>query len=100
MLRPRGDGDLLRNLEAEKEVGRGRIEQLSPVSLRGKLVESEVPADRRERLGVLDKAVVLEALLRVLAAGLVALRAVDRPQPTRILPRTRAEVDTLVGQRL
>ncbi len=98
VCRPDGNRDVLRDLEGKNEGLRCRVEQPLPVFLGRELIERKIPAHCRKRFGVLGQAGVVEFLLGELAPCLVALGAIDRPQPALVLPGTRAEVDTLGGQ--
>ena len=55
-----------------KSLGR-RVEQLRPVLLARELVERQVAADRRERLGIFGQAVFLELGFGELAPGDVSI---------------------------
>jgi hypothetical protein len=98
VARPARDRDLLRDLEAEAQrLGRLAEEPL-PVVRTGELIEAEVAADDRERLGILGQAFPLECLMREPAADLVSRQCVNRPEPVLVLPGTCPEEDSLGGQ--
>jgi hypothetical protein len=97
VCRPSSYRDVLGDLEAEDELRRRGVEQLRPVLLTRELVERQVTADRRKRLGIFRQAVFLELGFGELAARQVAILAVDAAAPALVLPRAGAEVDTLIG---
>ena len=75
VFRPGLDRDVFGNLEAKDEVLGRRVEKLGPVLLARELVERQVAADRRERLGILLQASLLEFGLRELAPSKLAISA-------------------------
>jgi hypothetical protein len=74
VFRPRLDRDVFRDLETEDKVRRRRVEQLRPVLLSRKLIERQITADRRERLGIFRQAILLELGFGELRPGDVSVR--------------------------
>src|SRR5271170_1612847 len=98
MAREGSDRNLLRHFKGEAQSPRSRRKQLPPKLGTWELIEGKVAAYDGERLRIFGQAFALKTLLRKTSANKVALRRVDLPQPSFVLPGTCSEVDPLLRE--
>ncbi len=100
MNRPLRRRDLLRRFQTPAEPGWRLTEQFSPHGIGRKLIKSKIAAHRRKYVCVFAQACVFESLLRKLSAHLIQRARIDLTKPAFVFPRTSANINAPLRQRL
>jgi len=89
------NGDGVGHLQPKPEVIRRLVDHAFQILLAREIVVSGIDADSFENLGIFRQALPVEARHGELSPVFVAGAVVEHPEPARIFPRGRADVNAL-----